>query len=221
MSAEISAPSLSALLPDLDGATAIELDALPRRHVPEGTVLFRPGEQPPGFVLVLEGRISVSLTGRNGREIDLYAVEPGQTCVQTTLCLLGEQVYSAEAMARTPLTIAVVPRGRFTQLLEQSAEFRTFVFRALGSRLADVTAVLEQVAFVRIESRLAAELLKRVDASGLVHVTHQDLAASIGSAREVVSRRLEVLERQGLVKLERGVVRITNRSRLEDYSDPA
>jgi CRP/FNR family transcriptional regulator len=207
------------LLDGLEAETYAELERLPAQHVPAGAVLFRAGEAATGFVLVLEGSISVSLTGPNGREIELYAVDPGETCVQTTLCLLGEQVYSAEALARTVVRFLVVPRGQFARLLEQSAGFRTFVFRALGTRLADVTTVLEKVAFVRIEARLAVELLRRADAAGLVQATHQDLASSIGSAREVVSRRLEALARQGLVELERGIVRVPDRDRLQRFSE--
>jgi CRP/FNR family transcriptional regulator len=207
------------LLDGLETETYAELERLPAHQVPAGAVLFRAGETATGFVLVLEGSISVSLTGPNGREIELYVVDPGQTCVQTTLCLLGEQVYSAEALARTAVRFLVVPRGQFARLLEQSTGFRTFVFRALGTRLADVTTVLEKVAFVRIEARLAVELLRRADAAGLVQATHHDLASSIGSAREVVSRRLEALARQGLVELERGVVRVPDRDRLQRFSE--
>ena len=75
----------------------------------EGAILFRPGDEASGFVLVREGVIDVHLTGRSGREITLYTVEPGQTCVQTTLCLLGEVSYSAEAIAVTPIRVAIVP----------------------------------------------------------------------------------------------------------------
>jgi len=210
---------LEALIPGLEQETYLELSKLPTRRLTAGTVLFRPGDEAPGFVLVLEGAISVSLTGRSGREIELYEVAPGETCIQTTLCLLGQQVYSAEAAARTPLSLLIVPGGQFARLIDGSPGFRNYVFRSFGTRLADVTAVLEQVAFVRIEARLAAELLKRADAEGVAYVTHQDLATAIGSAREVVSRRLEVLSRQGLVGLERGLVRVTDRPGLREVAE--
>lgn len=202
-------------LPDgLDAATHEALAQLPLRQLPAGTVLFRPGEDASGFVLVRQGVIAVHLTGRSGREISLYDVAPGQTCVQTTLCLLGEVSYSAEAVARTPISLNVVPKPLFQRLLAESAPFRDFVFRALGARLSDVTNVLEQVAFVRIEARLAQELIRRAGPDGVVSATHQELAAAIGSAREVVSRRLEGLSKQQLVALERGQVRIVDRRKL-------
>ncbi len=195
------------------------LARLPRHKLPAGSVLFRPGDEAQGFVLVAGGAVSVFLTGRNGREIALYDVEPGQTCVQTTLCLLGGAHYSAEARAATDVEIVVVPRAVFARWVDERPKFRGFVFRAFGARLADVTAILEQVAFVKIEARLAAELLRRADAEGVVRLTHQELAVGIGSAREVVSRRLESLAREGMVALDRGTVRILRRDDLRGIAD--
>lgn len=208
------AADLKSLVPGLEAATHDVLARLPRNRLEAGTVLFRPGDQPSGFVLVLDGEIAVHLTGRSGREISLYEVVPGQTCVQTTLCLLGQVSYSAEAVAKTAVDIVIVPSAQFHRLLAESAGFRTFVFRSLGNRLSDVTGVLEQVAFVRIEARLAQELLRRAGAGEVAAATHQELAAAIGSAREVISRRLEVLSRMNLVTLDRGAVRIVDRNGL-------
>jgi len=85
----------------LDAETRRSIAALPRSNVPRGTVLFRPGDEPGGFLLVTDGVIDVYLVGRSGREMLLYEVGSGQTCIQTTLCLLGRQPYSGEAVART------------------------------------------------------------------------------------------------------------------------
>lgn len=206
-------------LDGFEADVADEIGRLPRHRLPAGSVLFRPGDEAQGFVLVSGGAVSVFLTGRNGREISLYDVGPGQTCVQTTLCLLGEAHYSAEARAATEVEIIVVPRGLFARWLDERPKFRTFVFRAFGARLAEVTAILEQVAFVKIEARLAAELLRRADAEGVVRLTHQELAVGIGSAREVISRRLEGLAREGLVSLDRGTVRIVRPDGLREIAD--
>jgi len=203
----------------LEADVADDLARLPRHRLPAGATLFRPGDAAPGFVLVSQGSVSVFLTGRNGREIALYDVGPGQTCVQTTLCLLGEERYTAEARAMTDVEIVIVPGGQFMRWVDERPQFRGFVFRAFGARLAEVTAILEQVAFVKIEARLAAELLKRAGADGVVRATHHDLAVAIGSAREVISRRLEVLARDGLVALDRGLVRIVRAEDLRQIAD--
>lgn len=190
------------------------LGGLAARTVPKDTVLFRPGDAPAGFLVVLEGCVDVHLVGRSGRDMLLYEVNPGQTCIQTTLCLLGDQSYTGEAVARTALSFVMLPKATFARLMDDSPLFRGVVFRAFGDRLKDVVTVLERVAFVRVEARLASELLRRAEGGDVVAGTHQDFATAIGSVREVVSRRLESFEREGLVRLERGRLIVADRKGL-------
>ena len=208
------ADHIADLVAALDTSAAEQLVRLSTTTVAEGTLLFRPGDVAKGFVLVESGRVAVYLTGRSGREILLYTVEAGETCIQTTLGILGGQHYTGEAIAETPVVMTIVPRGLFMNLMENSQTFRRFVFRAFAERMGDVTRVLEQVAFVRIEERLARLLLERADSGDVAHLTHQQIATAIGSAREVVSRRLEVLAAKGFIDLDRGHIRIIDRARL-------
>lgn len=207
------------LASELEPAAAAKLAVLRPAAVPKGAILFRPGDEPSGFVLVLSGRIAVYLTGPSGRDILLYTVEPGETCVQTTVGLVGGQAYSGEAVAETDLSVVSIPRGEFSRLMDDSPRFRRYVFRAFGDRLSDVTRLLEQVAFVRIDQRLAGALLEAADPAGAVSATHQEIARRIGSAREVVSRKLEAFSRQGLVSTDRGLVRIRDRDALARIRD--
>jgi CRP/FNR family transcriptional regulator, anaerobic regulatory protein len=184
-----------------------ELGALPIARIPRGTVLFRPGQPATAFVMVLAERIDVFLTGPTGREILLYSVEPGQSCIQTTLGLLGGEDYAGEAMTAEEAEIVPIPRGLFLRLMEEAPAFRAFVFRAFGTRMQDMLRLLERVAFQRVESRLAAELLA-LSQGGAVHATQAELANRVGTAREVVSRRLDGFARQGWVATERGQVRL-------------
>lgn len=179
--------------------------------IPRGAVLFRPGDDPKGFLLVLSGRVAVNLTGAGGRDIRLYTVEAGQTCIQTTLCMLGQQAYAGEAVALTDVSAVVVPPATFDILMDKSTGFRRFVFSAFGTRLAEVTALLEQVAFAGVDERLAEALLSECGETGMVRATHEQLARRIGSAREVVSRKLETWAGSGLVALERGLIRVLER----------
>ncbi len=183
------------------------LQALPVRDLPRGAVLFHAGDQAQGFVVVLSGRIEVFLTGPTGREILLYAVEPGQSCVQTTLGLMAGELYSGEAHVAAPSRVVLIPRGLFADLMDHEPSFRRFVLLAFARRMADVTRLLEQVAFGRVEARLAAALLD-LEEDGTVQATQGELAARIGSAREVVSRRLEAFHRHGWVETDRGQVRL-------------
>lgn len=183
-----------------------ELHRLPLHRIEAGRVLFRPGDAPHGFIVLERGRIHVYLTGRSGRELLLYRVDPGESCLQTTLGLLGDAPYHGEGVAETDVEGRVIPPALFMRLMSLSEGFRAFVFRAFANRLSDSLFVLEQVAFVKVEERLVRALLASADASGVVTATHQQLAVAIGSAREVVSRRIEALASRGLVRADRGTI---------------
>lgn len=198
-----------AQLPDLPPDARAALAALRPMELPRGHVIFRPGDPAQGFALILSGRIDVFLTGPTGREILLYAVEPGQSCIQTTLGLLGGDDYTGEAIAATEVNAVLIPRGLFLSLMDSAPAFRAFVFRAFAQRMQTMMHVLEKVAFQRVESRLAQALLDLARHDS-VAATHADLATRIGSAREVVSRRLESFARRGWVETDRGTVRLTD-----------
>ncbi|MBB5276785.1 CRP/FNR family transcriptional regulator [Rhizobium rosettiformans] len=201
-------------LADIDDEARRALEALKPMHVPARATLFRPGDAAQSFVILLSGRIGVYLTGRNGRELLLYSVTPGETCVQTTLGVLGGAPYTGEAVAENDLVAVMVPPAVFERLMASSPAFRAFVFKAFADRLGDLMFVLEQVAFVKVEQRLAHALLERADDEGRVTLTHQELAVVIGTAREVVSRRLEALASKGVVASERGQIRIIEKGEL-------
>lgn len=204
-------------LPPLGAEAVALLGALAPARVPEGAVLFRPGETVKGFVIVLKGRVEVYLTGLSGREILLYEVAPGQSCVQSTLGLMGAEEYSGEAVAREACEIVLVPRETFLRLMDTDPGFRRFVFSAFAARLQSMMHLLDRVAFQRIETRLAECLLARAE-GGRLNATHAEIAVMIGSAREVVSRRLDALARRGIVALERGVVRILDAETLAELA---
>jgi len=202
-------------LAGVDPAARALAASVPSRRLKRGSVIFRAGDEARSFFIVLAGRISVTITGPSGREILLYEVGDGETCVQTTLALLGGQHYEGEAIITEDAETVAIPRPLFDRLMGESPVFRAFVFGSFGRRLTDVIHLLEKVAFVPIESRIAAVLLDRAGPDSRVEVTHQDLASAIGSAREVVSRRLDVLRDRGIVELGRGLVTIRDRTALE------
>lgn len=204
-----TAPGLQAL----DPAARARLAALRPVTLTKGTTLFHPGDAARGFAVVLSGRIEVFLTGPSGRDILLYAVEPGGSCVQTTLALLGGEDYTGEALTATDCDLVLIPRDIFLALMDGSAPFRAYVFAAFAARMQGMMHLLERVAFQRVESRLARALLDRAE-GGAVHATHQELATAIGSAREVVSRRLDGFARSGMVTTERGTVTLRDRAAL-------
>lgn len=193
--------------------------------VPSGTTVFADGSACEAFLLVLDGSVRVQKVAENGREIVLYRVEPGQTCVLTTTCLLSQGIYGAEGVTETPVRgLALAPRA-FQSLMATSDVFRRFVFGAYATRVSDLLMLIEEVAFGRIDQRLAALLLEKAGAGkegagAVVAATHQDLAVELGSAREVISRQLKDFERRGLVALGRGRVSLIARDGLETLARP-
>ena len=198
------------LLPGLPDKTTAQLKDLPMTSLPSGHVLFRAGDAAVGFVVILNGRVEVTLTAASGRDILLYSIEPGQSCIQTTLGLMGDAAYSAEGRTVTPCRLVVIPVELFQALLNDSAEFRHYVFRAFADRMCELTGLLEKVAFDRIETRLARALCDMASGSEVL-TTHAELATRIGSAREVVSRQLEKWVLQGVITTERGRINLCDK----------
>ncbi|PIE16768.1 MAG: Crp/Fnr family transcriptional regulator [Rhodobacterales bacterium] len=201
-------------LNSLDAETVSRLNSLTPLHIPKGTVLFSPGDAVKGYVIMLKGRVSVCLTGSSGREILLYTVSPGQSCIQSTLGLMGGHDYTAEAIAQQECSLIMLHKELFLKLINDSEPFRTLVFSNMSQHMQAMMHLLEQVAFQPVESRLAAYMLSRAAPDGLLMATQQELAAAIGSAREVISRKLDLWARRGWVQTMRGKVQILDKSAL-------
>jgi CRP/FNR family transcriptional regulator len=194
-------------------------DAAQPVSAPAGTQLFAPGSPCRQFLLLLDGVVRVQALSRNGREIVLYRIYPGDSCVVTASCLLGSIAYPAAGITETPIQGAMLPTPVFERLLAESPAFRSFVFSAYAARLTDLVVRIEEVALERIDVRLARLLLRLASSmTNAVERTHQDLAADLGSAREVVSRQLKTFEQSGWVELQRGHIHLLDRSALEALS---
>jgi len=206
---EFSAPGADRLLGD---ARIVRLD--------RNGFVFHAGDLCESFLIVLNGEVRVQLTSAGGREVTLYRIGRGGSCILTTSCLLSRENYPAEAIAESDVEALAIPMHSFERALEDSAWFRKFVFDGLSTRLANVIHKIEQIAFTSIDARLAAALLA-LDEQGVANITHQDLAVELGTAREVVSRHLKRFESEGWVQLGRGRVTVADRHRLEGIAAPA
>ena len=190
-------------------------------ELPEGSRIFGPGQAPESFLLLLEGTIRVQQTSESGREIVLYRVQAGESCALTTACLMGYEEYQAEGIAEAKVRAVAIPRLLFDELIASSRGFRQFVFTAFSRRVTDLFRVIEEVAFARIDVRLAQKLLTLAGDNGQVIATHQELAHELGSAREVISRQLNEFARRGWIKSLRGAVEITDRPALSGLAQHA
>lgn len=197
--------------------TAFITSHLQKMTVPAGTKVFETGNTCSAFLMVLDGCVRVQMIGETGREIVLYRVEDGQTCILTTSCLLSGDLYSAEAVTECETTAVALPVQQFKELLNRSQAFRDLVFLSYGQRISNLVSLVEEVAFGRVDVRLAQFLRDRADDEGLLKKTHYELAVELGSAREVVSRQLKEFEKKGWIVLMRGQVKILDPKGLEGF----
>lgn len=182
--------------------------------LPAGTTVFAPGLAAQNFLLVLDGRLRVQQVSPSGREIVLYRVTGGETCIMTTACLLSDESYAAEGITETEVKAIAIPKAAFEEAIARSSGFRRLVFSDYSQRISDLMHVVEEVAFERLDKRLAQRLLDLAGPDGAVRATHQDLASELGTAREVVGRQLKELERRGWVALARGRISLEQPERL-------
>lgn len=187
-------------------------------EAPAGTVIFAPGKIPDSLYFLLKGRVKVFQTSEGGREIVLYRVEAGQSCVLTAACLLAHEDHSAEGVAETDVTAIALPRAAFNALVAESSTFRDFVFTAYARRMNDLFRVIDDVAFGRIDIRLAGRLVDLSGEADTIKITHSGLATELGTAREVISRQLNDFHKRGWIDQARGLVTLTDRPALESLS---
>ncbi len=195
-------PSLADLPAPLREQLARSLVVL---RLPAGATLFRETDQCGGFPMVLQGRVRISRGLADGRELVLYDVGPGESCVLSTGCLLGNARYNARGTCETGVELALLPPELFDRLVAEHPPFRTAVFRLFGERLVRLVELAEAVGFQRVEQRLAAALL---GVGREVHTSHEKLAQRLAASRETVSRALKVFEGSGWIRLRRGTIEI-------------
>lgn len=181
-------------------------------RVASGQSVFHPGQPCSAFLVVTAGSVKVSTMTDSGRELLLYRVGPGQTCVLTTAALLAQADYDAEGMAETDTEALAIARPLFEELLASSSAFRGFVFSSYGERLRDLIGLVQEVSQRHVDRRLARFLCDR--ASAPIVMTHQEIAAELGTAREVVSRLLKQFAGEGLVEIERRHIVVSDQARL-------
>ena len=206
--------------PALAELPAQELDTLLANAMvmpmPAGTLVFDENQPCQGFPMLLKGSIRVIKSSPNGRELQLYRVLPGESCIITSSCLLGHTRYPARGIAEQALEMVLLPASSFHTLLGRHNTFRDYVFNLFSDRLTDLMQLVSAVAFQKLDQRLAALLVSKPSP---LHITHQALADELGSAREIVSRLLKGFADQGWVKLAREQIEVTDRTALKHFSE--
>jgi CRP/FNR family transcriptional regulator len=207
-------PELAELEPE---AKAELLAATQFDRLREGDIAYWQGQICHNYVMCIEGQTRVFKTSESGREILLYQVGPGETCVLTTSCLIADNPYPAESTAQSDVLLATLPASIFNRLMISSPKFRHYVLGNYGDLLSSLIMLVDEVAFASLDLRLARRLLAEADARGVVSKTHQQLALDLGSVREVISRYLSEWERMGWVRSSRGSIEVLDQAALARY----
>ena len=173
--------------------------------IPGGTRIYTEGDDCQGIAFVLSGEIRIYKIGETGREITLYEIGPGETCILNASCILSGSTYPANALVALDASVLLVPSADFHGLVTAHEEMRVFVFSLLSRRLATVMELVEEVAFGRMDQRLLDYLIEKSE-GGRLETTHQNIANDLGTSREVVSRLLKDFERKGQIKLSRNLI---------------
>lgn len=205
---------LQALYPALPLPGAAVAPNLPLLSAPAGMTLFQEHQACQGFPLVLEGEIRVSRAASNGRELELYRVIPGEMCLVSSACLFSGHPFTARGTTTEATRLVMLPPPQFRAALAAEG-FRDFVLGLFAARMADLTGLIEAVAFQKLDSRLAATLLGH---GTQVRATHQSLADELGTVREIITRLLHRFERAGWVELSRECITIRDSIALRNLS---
>ena len=187
--------------------------------VPDGTCLFRPGDDGRAFLIVTSGSVRVEQTNSAGRTVVLYRVEAGDSCVLTTTCLLSGEPYSGYGYAEGNVGAIAISPDRFRSLLSTDPRFQEMVFRGFASRVGELTHVIDELLEHRTDLRLARWLAN--SRSSEIQMTQQDIAQELGTAREVISRTMKSFESRGWIKLSRGALKILDSNALRSYGNSA
>jgi CRP/FNR family transcriptional regulator len=186
--------------------------------IPAGHDVFVDGDRVDGIALLLSGVVRVYKIGETGREITLYRFGLGQSCILTANAILSQKSFPAIATVEEDAEAVMIPAEVFRTWVSKYDLWREFIFNLLTERLSTVMAVVDEVVFKRMDRRVASLLLDQARVQNPIRITHQEIAAELGSSREVISRILEDFSKEELIESGRGTVEVLDFEGLESRS---
>ena len=192
------------------------------RQAPAGTVLHRGGDDCLGLLLVAEGQLRASLLSPEGREITIYRLFPRDICLFSASCMMRSIQFDITIEVEKDAGFYLIPAPIYQGLMEESAQLANYTNEIMATRFSEVMWLMEQVMWRRFDQRLAAFLLEESQLEGeqTLRLTHEKIAAHLGTAREVVTRMLRYFQSEGMVRLARGTVELTDPAGLEALAEP-
>lgn len=174
----------------------------------EGDVILNENSYIRAIPIVQSGAIKVIRNEEDGREILLYYILPGESCIMSFLGGIHQDTSKIKAIAEEKTEILLIPTDKVTMLIKESPEWLDYIFKLYHKRFEELLEVVDAVGFKKMDDRLLQHLKTKsaLSQSNTIHITHEQLANELGSAREVVSRLLKTMESQGKIKLERNKI---------------
>lgn len=188
---------------------------LTTKFIPKGTFIYHEGDPCSSIAFIVKGVIRVSKTGTSGREMTLYRVTRGESCILSISSTLSEIPYPATAFTEKDSVALLVSVSQFQKWLATNLILQNFIYKLLSTRLLSVLTIIDDVVFRKMDERVIELLLKKNNESNQIEMTHEEISMELGTAREVVSRIMKLLEKEGLVELSRGKILIVDVKQLE------
>lgn len=186
-------------------------------QIPAGKTVCDEHQTAQALPLLISGAIRVLKLGESGREISLYHVLRGESCVLTAASILSTRPFPALAEVEADTEVILIPEAKVSPWLIEYQLWRQFIFDLFARRLGEVISIVDEVAFQRVDRRIANRLLTLPrNEEGKIDITHQAIAIEIGTAREVVTRVLRDLNSKNIVTLARGSINIIDEPRLRE-----
>ncbi len=190
------------------------------RHFASANLFLLEGDQCNFFYWVLEGKVKILKSNEMGKEITIYDIGPGQSCLLTTFCIINRQPFLANAQATTGTLILEIPASKAREWANRFESWREFLFLSVSPQLIEMLFKIESLVFHRVDERIAMLLARKGTLfHDSLYMTHSEIAREVGTAREVVSRILKGFEQEHLIQLSRGKITILDKEGLLAYGD--
>ncbi len=193
----------------LQSALNDEIHAVSRvKHLHTGDELLQENTQVHVVPVLTKGLLGVYRTDEDGREILVYYIKPGETCIMSFLAGINHDTSKVKAVAEEESEVLILPVDRVSEWVTKYPEWASFIFKLYHKRFEELLDVVNSIAFQKMDERIWKHLMKKSElaASRELHLTHQQLADEMGTTREVVSRLLKQMEKAGIISLGRNKI---------------
>ena len=174
-----------------------------------------------GVLIVKSGQIRTFMLSEEGREITLFRLSQGELCILSASCVLKDITFDVNIDVVEDAEVVIIRSKEFSQLMDKNIYIENFFSKIIADRFSKTMWVMEQVLFMRFDKRLALFLLSESEElnSDVISLTHEQIAKYTSSAREVVSRMLKYFEKENIIKMSRGKIKLIDKEKLAEYAN--